>query len=319
MEDVMFTYPSETISWGSVLVVNEQEVAVFFRDGKCYDVFGPGRHVLTTQNLPLLTGVLSVITGYGQSPFRALVIFVSTREFNGKFGFNSQTTDLAPLMAHGGYWFKVEDAMLFITELAGRQIRFSTLQVTDFIRGYFNEILIDSLSKYDLATVFTKLDETSLEARTNVQEALRRFGLQLVDMRFEGIDTEPEYRERLFFIKQVQAGTAASEVLRMDTAKEMAKELGKSPGAGLGAGMVLIPQVMTPQPTGQTIASTICPTCGKYTPANSNFCMNCGSRLVQQPPPPPPQELAPSKNCAKCGTKIAADAKFCPNCGTSQV
>jgi len=316
LEDVMFTHPSETIPWGSVLVVNEQEVAIFFRDGKCYDVFGPGRHVLTTLNLPLLTRVLSAIAGYGQSPFRALVIFVSTKEFSGKFGFRAQTSDLAPLMGHGGYWFKVEDATLFITELAGRQIRFSTLQVSDFIRGYLNENLIDSLSKYDLATVFSKLDETSLLSRTNVQEALKRFGLLLVDMKFEGIDTEPEYRERLFFIKQVQQGTAASEVLRMDTAKEMAKELGKSPGAGLGAGMVLIPQVMTPQqPQSTAVASMICPSCGKYTPANSNFCMSCGSKLAQpQTPPPPP----PSKTCTKCGTTISPDAKFCSNCGTPQ-
>ncbi len=31
-------------------------MAVFFRDGKAYDVFGAGRHTLTTLNLPLLTG-----------------------------------------------------------------------------------------------------------------------------------------------------------------------------------------------------------------------------------------------------------------------
>jgi membrane protease subunit (stomatin/prohibitin family) len=311
-EDVMFVHPSETIEWGSVLVVNEQEVAVFFRDGKCYDVFGPGRHVLTTLNLPLLTGILSKIVGYGQSPFRASIVFVSTKEFNGKFGFRAQTTDLAPLMAHGGYWFKVEDPTIFITELAGRKVHLSSQEVTDFIRGYLNEVLIDSLSKNDLATVFTRLDETSLQARTTVQDALKRFGLLLVDMKFEGLDTEPEYRERLFFIKQVQSGTAASEVLRMDTAKAMAKELGKSPGAGLGAGMVLIPQVMTPQPSQAAVASVICPSCGKYTPANSNFCMNCGAKLQQQPPP------QDTKVCSKCNTKISAEAKFCPNCGAQQ-
>ncbi|MGQ9514459.1 MAG: SPFH domain-containing protein [Thermoproteota archaeon] len=82
-----FCYTSETIEWDSVLFANEQEVAVFLRDGKCYDIFGPGRHVLTTLNLTLLAGPPRRIVGYGQTHFRALIIFVSKKEFNCKFGF----------------------------------------------------------------------------------------------------------------------------------------------------------------------------------------------------------------------------------------
>ena len=53
-EDIVWTYPSEDITWGAQLIVHEMENAVFFRDGKVYDVFGPGRHTLTTLNLPML-------------------------------------------------------------------------------------------------------------------------------------------------------------------------------------------------------------------------------------------------------------------------
>src|SRR6266550_9142457 len=61
---------------GSQLIVRESQAAVFFRDGKALDVFGPGRHTLSTMNIPLLTGLLSLPFG-GTSPFRAEVIFVN--------------------------------------------------------------------------------------------------------------------------------------------------------------------------------------------------------------------------------------------------
>ncbi|HJX02462.1 MAG TPA: SPFH domain-containing protein, partial [Candidatus Bathyarchaeia archaeon] len=56
-EEIVWRYPDEEIVWGAQLIVHEYEVAVFFRDGKAYDVFGAGRHQLTTLNLPLITGL----------------------------------------------------------------------------------------------------------------------------------------------------------------------------------------------------------------------------------------------------------------------
>jgi len=71
---------------GAQLIVKEYETAVFFRDGKAYDVFNAGRHTLTTLNLPLLTSLLTRIAGFGgNKPFKASVIFISTKVFNGKW------------------------------------------------------------------------------------------------------------------------------------------------------------------------------------------------------------------------------------------
>ena len=58
-DEIIYKYPNEDITWGAQLVVHEYEMAVFFRDGKAYDVFGAGRHTLTTLNLPLLTSLLT--------------------------------------------------------------------------------------------------------------------------------------------------------------------------------------------------------------------------------------------------------------------
>lgn len=253
----------------------------------------------------LLTAVLTRIAGYRETPFKATVIFISTRVFAGKYGVRAQTTELAPLQVHGTFWFKVEDPQLFVMEVVGGQNAYATSGVNNYLRGFLNEKVIDELSRYDLLTVFTKLDETSLATKTAILDAFRRIGLDLTDLRFEGIDTTPEYRDRLFWLKQTQA----AEVLRMETVKKAAEELGKSPGAALGAGMVLIPQIMTPTGPAPTPAAAliICPNCSARIPATAKFCPECGTKIAAPP--------SGTKNCSNCGHPVLATAKFCPECG----
>jgi membrane protease subunit (stomatin/prohibitin family) len=307
--EVVYRYPDENITWGAQLIVNEYEVAVFFRDGKAYDILGPGRQTLTTLNLPLLTGVLTRIAGYKDKPFKAAVIFVSTKVNAGKFGTKAQTTELAPLQVFGTFWFKVENPQLFVTQVVGGQNAYTTEQVDEYLRGFLNEKIIDELSRYDLLTVFTKLDQTSVESKNAILESFRRIGLDLTDLRFEGIDTTPEYRERLFWLRTGR--TSSDEVLRMETVRRSAEELGKSSGgAGLGTGMVLIPQIMTPGGPAQAPAAAliICPKCNARIPATSKFCPDCGTTLATPD--------AGTKNCPKCGHGVLPTAKFCPECGT---
>jgi len=305
--DIVWKYPEENITWGAQLIVKEYEVAVFFRDGKAYDVFGAGRHTLTTLNLPLLTSILRLITGFGETPFRAQVIFVSTRVVDGKYGVRAQTTDLAPLLLHGTFFFKVEEPTLFVNEVVGGQKLYMTENVNNYLRGFLNERIIDEISRYDLTTVFTRLDETSLVTKNKVLDAFKRIGLDLIDLRFEGVDTTPEYRERLFWLRTGAA--TPSEVLRMETVKKAAEELGKSPGAALGAGMVLIPQVMGPSGPVTTPAApvVICPKCNSRIPATSKFCPECGQSLEIR--------AVETKKCPKCGSEVLKSAKFCPDCG----
>jgi membrane protease subunit (stomatin/prohibitin family) len=310
-EDIVWRYPSEDITWGAQLIVHEYEMAVFFRDGKAYDVFGAGRHTLTTLNLPLLTSLLTRLAGFGgQKPFKSSVIFISTKVFAGKYGTSAQTTELAPLKVFGGFWFKVENAQLFVNEVVGGQNAYTTGDVNNFLRGFLNEKIIDELSHYDLVTVFTRLDETSVIVKNSLTDYFKRLGIELTDLRFEGIDTTPEYRERLFWLKTGR--TAPEEVLRMETVKSAAESLGKSGGGGaaLGTGMVLIPQIMTPTGPAQAPAAAlvICPNCGSRVPATSKFCPECGKALT------PPATGA--MTCPKCGKSIPAGSKFCPECGS---
>jgi len=306
-EDILWRYPDENITWGAQLIVHEYEVAVFFRDGKAYDVFNAGRHMLTTLNLPLLTGLLTRIAGYKEKPFKAAVIFISTKVFAGKYGTQAQTTELAPLKVFGTFWFKVESPQLFVNEVVGGQNAYSTGDVDNYLRGFLNEKMIDELSHYDLLSVFTKLDVTSVIVKNAIMDYFKRIGLELTDLKFEGIDTTPEYRERLFWLRTGKA--APEEVLRMETVKKAAESLGKSSGAGFGTGMVLIPQIMTPTGPAQAPAAAlvICPKCGGRIPATSKFCPECGTTIT------PPS--SGTTTCSKCGKIVPASSEFCPECG----
>jgi membrane protease subunit (stomatin/prohibitin family) len=309
-DDIVYRHPVDEITWGAQLIVQEYQMAVFFRDGKAYDVFTAGRHTLTTLNLPLLTGLLTRLAGFGgDKPFKANVIFISTKVFAGKWGTRAQTTELAPLQVYGQFWFKIENAQLFVNEVVGGQRAYTTEDVNNFLRGFLNEKIIDELSHYDLITVFTRIDETSVIVKNTLIDYFRRVGIELTDMRFEGIDTTPEYRERLFWLKTGR--TSPEEVLRMETMKSAAESLGKSGGGGaaLGTGMVLIPQIMTPTGTqaANAAALVICPKCSSKVPATSKFCPECGNSLT-----PPSTEAI---KCPKCGKSIPAHSKFCPECG----
>src|SRR5512147_1048419 len=65
---------------GSQVIVREAQTAVFFRDGNALDVFGPGRHTITTANIPLLINYVGKLFNE-RTPFPAEVVFVSMKEF----------------------------------------------------------------------------------------------------------------------------------------------------------------------------------------------------------------------------------------------
>ncbi len=306
-EDIVYKYPDERLNWGSTLIVKENQWAVFFRDGKAYDTFQAGRHVISTADVPLLGGIIKAVAG---NVFQANVIFVSRAQFDGKFGGQGQTQELAPLKFNGQYWFKVEDPKIFVNEICGNQALFTTTAVNDYLRGYFNENLIDTLSGYTLRQVYGKLDETSLAAKTKLRKDFSRIGLELVDLKFNKIDTDEKYRERLFFMQT--GGVGGAGVLESETRRGMAESIGKSPGAGIGAGMMMMGPGGMAQPgfAGQSGQVKSCQKCGGQSAADAKFCNNCGNPF----PAPGGGGGGGPKFCPECGAKTEG-AKFCPGCG----
>ncbi|MFA6245041.1 MAG: SPFH domain-containing protein, partial [Candidatus Hydrogenedentales bacterium] len=125
------------IKYGAQLIVRESQVAVFINQGKLADVFGPGQYTLETENLPLLTTLLSWPYGF-HSPFKAEVYFVNTRQFTDlKWGTKNpimlRDPEFGPvrLRAFGTYCMQVVYAPTFLKEVVGTDGEFTTEQITD--------------------------------------------------------------------------------------------------------------------------------------------------------------------------------------------
>ncbi len=280
-DDIVWRFPDNRIKWGAQLVVMENQAAIFYRDGKALDSFIAGRFKLTTSAMPGLFGYLQKkVKG---DVFEATCVFVSRSQFQGKFGGRGQTSDLAPLMFHGNFWFRIKEPKIFTNEVVGNQNAYTTPKVDDYLRSFMNEKIIDEFAHYDLQTVFTQLDETSLKVKTGVRMDFERLGLELVDLKFEGIDTTDQFRDRLFWLKtgKVEGGQLAG----METMKSAAESLGKSPGAGFGAGMGFMGAV-------SNMASPQSGGAARGAPAGTKFCPNCGA------------ELKGAKFCPECGQKV---------------
>ena len=129
-------YGTGEIKWGAQLTVTDGEWGVFFRDGKALEVFDSGRHVLTTQNIPVLTKFVTQF-GYGpDSPFRSNVVFVSKTLFPDlKWGtadpivFRDPEINFVRLRAFGSQSIRVKDPLLLLNNLVGRQGAFSTKKI----------------------------------------------------------------------------------------------------------------------------------------------------------------------------------------------
>ncbi|OLS12643.1 MAG: hypothetical protein RBG13Loki_3722 [Promethearchaeota archaeon CR_4] len=311
-EDIVFKYPDERLKWGATVIVKENAWAVFFRDGKALDVLQAGRHVLSTADVPILGGLVKVVTG---NVFQANIIFVSRSQFEGKFGGQGQTQELAPLKFNGQYWFKVENPQIFVNEVCGNQSVFTTDAVNDYLRGYFNENLITVLSSTTLRAVYGKLEEASTTCKVKIRKDFARVGLELVDLKFNKIDTDEKFRDRLFFMQT--GGVTGAGVIESETRKDIAKSIGASPGAATGAGMMIMgPGGMAQSgfTGGATAQVKTCTKCGAQNPINTKFCNNCGNKF----PAPEGEATSAPKFCPDCGT-ATGNAKFCPNCGKKLV
>ncbi|MBD3351392.1 MAG: zinc-ribbon domain-containing protein [Candidatus Lokiarchaeota archaeon] len=306
-EDIVWRFPDNRLNWGSTIIVRENQWGMFFKDGKALDMFGPGRHRIKTMDLPLLGGIIKLFAG---DVFEASCVFISQAQFDGKFGGRTQTQELAPLMFNGQYWFKVEDPRIFVNEVCGNNDIFTTTAVNNYIRGYFNENLIQALSQYTLRQVYGKLEDTSLKVKVILQDAFKRIGLELVDVKFLKIDTEEKYRDRLFFMQT--GGVGAAGVLASETQKDVAKELGKSKG-GAGTAFVMSGGMNTNAAVGAGAGDFItCAQCGTQLKKGTKFCSNCGKDPT---PPPVPEPSGEGGKCKNCGDPLDEGQKFCEKCG----
>ncbi len=307
-DDLVNAYRGE-VELGDQCVVRENQEAVFFRDGKAYDVLGPGRHTLTTLNIPLIYRAYKVFFD-GRTPFTAEVVFVNTSKFTIKFGTKQKVMlkDMVPVGSFGTTFLQVDDPKLFVVEIVGNLSRFTEEEVKTFIESFIVEKFIDTLADYTSFEVYRQTEETSTKIRAQLRMNIDRFGLEIVDLRIEGVTIPDDYKNKLFYL---QRGVSAEQLMGKEVAEKFAEAIRdtKGGGAALGAGFMAIPYALqgaTQMMTGPGAALVQCPKCSMQVPRSSRFCPNCGNSMGT---------VSAGITCSKCGTAVPAGSKFCPNCG----
>ncbi len=317
------------IQLGSQLIVEESQQAVFLRDGKALDTFAPGRHTLTTMNLPLLTRLLG-LPFKGKSPFQAATIFVSTKTFlDLKWGtkepvvFRDSELAMVRLRAFGKFAVRISEPQLFVNSVVGTM----GLYTTDGVESYFKDLIVARLndllgenlkSIFDLPRLY---DELAAGLKTRVADDFKKYGIDLADL-FVGAITPPEEVQKLI---DERSGMAAlgnmSEYMKFKAAKAMGDAaqgqgggggVAAGMGVGMGAGMgMMLPQMMKEamqEGAGTTPAPTPSPT-----PAAA------AAPAAAQNEAPPATGEADSEStpafCSQCGGKLPGGARFCPSCG----
>jgi membrane protease subunit (stomatin/prohibitin family) len=322
---------SAEIKFGAQLVVRENQAAIVFRDGKGLDVLGPGRHTLSTQNLPVLTKVLSLPWGF-TSPFRVEILFVNLKVFtNMRWGtkdpvaFKDAQLGLVRLRAFGTFTMRVTQPLLFVNSLVGTQGAFDTGHVEDYLRDVivsrFNDFLGESVDS--LLELPKSYDEIAVAVKTRLAEDFRKYGVELVDF-YIGRITPPEDVQkmidertgmaavgdvdRFFKYKAARALESAATGGGLATGGgEATAGMGLGVGAGLGMmlpGMLF--KTLGAPATVETIAArgvVNCPECHGEVALDSRFCAHCGHQMVV------------IKKCARCGKNLTTSARFCPTCG----
>lgn len=254
-DELVHRFPEKGIAdlrLGSQVIVRESQKAVFFRDGKALDVFGPGRHTIATANIPLLVNLIGKAFN-NRTPFTAEVYYVSMREFaDRKWGTPQPIIvrnpgmglGVALLQGFGTYSYQIQDAQQFVTQLVGAQGTFRTDDIEDRLRtmllSKLQDLLGETTGKKSVVDLIGLTEELGTGVRTKARDDFGALGLTLKSFYIGNLKPSSKSAEELRAMGMLDTATytqlQAADALR-DAAKNPSGGAGLT--AGIGAGMGL--------------------------------------------------------------------------------
>lgn len=252
-DTIMWKFPDKgnKIMNGAQLTVRESQVAVFVNEGEFGDVFLPGRHQLTTQNMPVTTTLKSWKYLF-DSPFKVDIYFINTKQFtNLKWGTTNPVIvrdkefQQVRLKSFGSYTMRVKEPKKFITEFAGTNPWVRVGNVEEQLRNTIVSKLSEGLAEAGVSVLDLAANFSEIGARLKpvFQAEFDTWGIELDKFYIENVSLPEEVekmldkttelnmmKDRLRQFNQMQGGIAI---------EKMAENPGTGETAGLGVGILL--------------------------------------------------------------------------------
>jgi membrane protease subunit (stomatin/prohibitin family) len=265
-DTIVWRFPryENEIKMGAKLVVRESQAAVFVNEGQVADVFGPGTHTLTTQNMPILSTLKGWKYGF-ESPWKAEVYFVNTRQFTDmKWGTQNPVIVRDPefgavrLRAFGAFAMRVVDPARLLRELVGTDPQFRTEEVQEYLRQLVVGHLGNALARaqvplLDLAAQQLTIGNTLAAV---LSDELSANGIAIPKFIIENISVPPEVeaaldkRTSIGVVGNLDQYTKFQAANAMEDAANNTGGAGEAFGFGLGmaAGQRATQAMNTPAP-----------------------------------------------------------------------
>ncbi len=347
-DDIIYRSEQDDLRTITSVTVPEHAVALFIRDGQLMGVLDPGRHVITSANIPWLTKLYNLALGFKETPFKVWIVFVSLKMFNGKWGIRSMIRAAEEyevpivLMANGDFQFRINDVSVFYTQVLGGLNAYSTGDVNSFMKSFINEQIIQQMNTQYYMDIMENLEKASTNTKILIEEYFAQRGIELLSLKINEVLTTDEDRQKVFNYLQFSSKNGEA-FRRYEVMESMANAIGESTGgAAMGAGMLLFPQMyqqLQQQPVqgvqggAQQPTKVMCPTCGGLNEYPYRYCSHCGqpSPLIAPGQPVQAQQAPPVadgagasvssgkafRNCPYCGESLSGlpkTPKFCPYC-----
>jgi len=207
-DTLVWRFPDEdkAIKNGAQLIVRESQVAQFVYLGQYGDCFGPGKHSLVTDNIPVLTKLKGWKYGF-QSPFKADVYYVTTRLFTGnKWGtanpimMRDKDFGVVRLRSFGTFDFKVSDPAVFLREVSGTDQHFRLDEFADTMRSRIVSVFSDALASsgvpaLDVASRYSELGDALLPLIN--PQVKTKYGIEITSFIVENVSVPPEVEQAI--------------------------------------------------------------------------------------------------------------------------
>lgn len=230
---------------GSQVIVRESQQAIFFRDGRALDAFGPGRHTIATANIPKVIEFIGKAFNE-RSPFTVEVYFVCMREFvDRKWGTPQPIVIETPgmgfgvalIQGFGTYSFQISNPQQFVTQVVGTQGVYRTGDIENRLRSVLLSKMTDLIASTKFNTIpqlLSMTEELGAGIRAKAQDDFQALGMLLKTFYISNLRPSEKSAEELR-----EAGLLSVEMYTRLQAADAMREAAQNPsgGAGLTAGI----------------------------------------------------------------------------------